>query len=247
MRAHLRLVSCAALAIAGTASAQSGPVPNAFAPEITASARGEVRQPADRAWVNFSVETRDGLAAQAGALNSQQTSRLLEALKAAGVASSDIVTSGYNVSQNYEGEGRPRPAGFIARNSIRVTVSKLDNVGRIIDAGLGGGATQVYTMQLGPIDSNDARRRALALAVADARRDAEAMAVAAGGSLGRLISLTSTSSPMMREAPMNDMIMGGMVTSASGYSGPTPFTPREVTISAIAFGRWEFIPASKQN
>jgi uncharacterized protein YggE len=155
-----------------------------------------------------------------------------------------MVTSGYNVSQNYESErnGAQRPNGFIARNSIRVTVSHIETVGRVIDAGLAGGATQVSVTQLGPTDSNDARRRALALAVADARRDAEAMAAAAGGTLGRLISLTSNSSSMPMEM-MNRAVITGAV--AGGYNGPTPFSPREISIWAIAQGRWEFIPGTK--
>lgn len=210
-------------------------------------ARGEVRLPADRAWVNFSIDTRHSSAAEAGRLNSQATAALLEGLKSSGVAAADIVTSGYNVSQNYENDKNRgmRPSGFIARNSIRVTVSKVENIGLVIDAGLAGGAMQVSVMQLGPTDSNDARRRALALAVAGARRDAEAMATAAGGSLGRLIQLTSFSggAPMLREMDYNQVV----ATSAGsgGYNGPTPFSPREITISAVATGRWEFVPGVK--
>ncbi len=241
------IVLALAAITAGDASAQvqsQGPTPNAFAPEISTSASGYVRLPADRAYVDFSVDTRNPSAAEAGKQNSLRTVTLMDALKNAGVAQADIVTSGYNVSQNYESEGNrsPRPAGFIARNSIRVTVAKVENVGRVIDAGLAGGAMQVSVMQLGPVDTNDARRRALALAVADARRDAEAMAAAAGGSLGRLIQLTSFSSPspMMREMSYNQVV--SVTGVAGGYNGPTPFSAREITISATAMGRWEFVP-----
>lgn len=232
---------------AANVRAQQGPVPNAFAPEISTMARGEVRVAADRAWVNFAIDTRNASAAEAGRQNSQKTVALIDALKKAGVEQSDIVTSGYNVSQNYENEGNRgmRPSGFIARNSIRVTVSKVENVGRFIDAGLAGGAMQVSVMQLGPTDTNDARRRALALAVADARRDAETMASAAGGSLGRLIQLTSFSAtnPMMREMDFNQVVATGAVSG--GYNGPTPFSAREITIAATATARWEFVPGAR--
>ena len=239
-------LACALSITAGIgANAQAGPVPNVNAPEISTMARGEVRVLADRAYVNFSIDTRNASAAEAGRQNSQRTVALIDALKNAGIAQTDIVTSGYNVSQNYESEGNrtPKPSGFIARNSIRVTVSKVENVGRIIDAGLAGGAMQVSVVQLGPSDTNDARRRALALAVADARRDAEVMASAAGGSLGRLIQLTSYSSatPMLREMAYNEV----SAQVAGGYNGPTPFSAREITISATAQGRWEFILGTK--
>lgn len=230
---------------AGVVNAQNqpqGPIANAFAPEIATSAWGSVRLTADRAYVNFSIETRDGSAAEAGKQNSQRTVALIDALKNAGITQSDIVTSGYTVSQSYESDRKSasRPSGFIAQNSIRVTVAKVENVGRIIDAGLAGGAMQVSVTQLGPVDSNDARRRALALAVADARIDAQAMAVAAGGSLGRLISVSSFSSPapMMRDM-MNQAVITG--TASGGYNGPTPFTAREIIISANALCRWEFV------
>lgn len=242
------IVCTVAFFAASAVNAQTQPqgsIPNAFAPEISTSAWGYVRLPADRAYVDFSIDTHNPSAAEAGRQNSQRTVALLDALKDAGVAQSDIVTSGYTVSQNYESEGNrsPRPAGFIARNSIRVTVPKVENAGRVIDAGLAGGAMQVSVTQLGPVDTNDARRRALALAVADARNDAQTMATAAGGSLGRLISLTSFSSaaPMMRD--MNQVVLTG--AASGGYNGPTPFSVREITISATAMGRWEFVPGLK--
>jgi uncharacterized protein YggE len=239
----------AVASIASGASAQTGPIPNANAPEISTMARGDVNLLADRAYVNFSIETRNASASEAGRMNSQRTVTLIDALKNAGVAQSDIVTSGYSVEQDYESDGKrsPRPVGFVVRNSIRVTLAKVENVGRIIDAGLAGGAMQVSVLQLGPADTNDARRRALALAVEAARRDAEAMATAAGGSLGRLIQLTSYTAPtqMARELAYNQIVVTGAATG--GYNGPTPFSAREITISATAQGRWEFIPADKRD
>jgi uncharacterized protein YggE len=141
----------------------------------------------------------------------------------------------------------PRQNSFVATNSVRVELRKLDDVGRIIDAGLAGGATQVSTLQLGPQETGDARRRAIALAVADARQDAEALARAAGGSLGVLLSLATTNVGM---APGTDLMQYEYMQAARSYAGgvafATPFNPREVTIAAMVYARWQFIPGSSR-
>lgn len=237
-------IACTLTVVFATVSrAQSqGPVPNAFAPEISVSGRGEVRQPADRVLVSFSVETRDPSASAAATANSRRMASMSTALQSAGVAKTDIVTAGYSVRQEMQHDprtGRPQNSGFVASNSVRVEVRKLDEIGRIIDAGLSGGATQVLTSQLGPLDPGDARRRALELAVVEARREAETIARAAGGTLGRLIFLTSSPSniPMYR----GDMMQEVQLSATAGGS-VTPFSPREIVIGATAMGRWEFIP-----
>src|SRR5205814_7541940 len=91
----------------------------------------------------------------------------------------------------YSGGGR-RPNGFLARNAVRIELRGVADVGKLIDAALSGGATEVSPPEFLPPNPGEARDRALALAVADARQDAETIARAAGGSVGRLIYLSSS-------------------------------------------------------
>jgi uncharacterized protein YggE len=154
---------------------------------------------------------------------------------------------GYNVGQNFEPPPEPRtspqrvPSGFIARNSIRAEVKRLDDVGKVIDAALAGGATEISTVQFLPPTSENARREALATAVREARQDAEVIARAAGGSLGRLLSMNSTgSSPAFNQGYFGDM-SGSIQIRGAG----TSLMPRDLLVAAQVYGRWEFVPGPR--
>lgn len=227
-------------AISETLSAQSGPVPNAHAPEIVSAGRGDTTIAPTSAVFTVSVTTRAATAARAAAENAQRLASTLSWLRSQGLAPGDLTTVGYSVGQHYEEQrGRQTPAGFVARNTVRVEVRRLDDLGKVIDAALTGGATEISSPQFLSTHLREGRRAALAEAVREARADAEAIARAAGGSLGRLISANSgVSSPMFRAA-------GGEVMLAGGVSGgPTHIMPRDLAVSAQVTVRWEFIPGA---
>ena len=223
--------------IAEVATGQSGPVPNAHAPEVTASGQGEVKVTPTSSSVLISVTTRAPTAAQAAADNAARLESTLKALRAIGLAANELTTAGYSVGQNYEmTRDSPRvPAGFIARNTIRAEVRRLEDLGKVIDAALAGGATEIAGVQYSSANSQEARRTALASAVREARADAEAIARAAGGSLGRLISLSSSGIPRQAGSMAYEVEFAPMARG-------TTITPRDLTISALVIGRWEFLP-----
>ncbi len=154
-----------------------------------------------------------------------------------------VVTSGYNLTQTYDYPKNqpPRVSGFSARNTIRAEVRRLDDLGKVIDAAINAGATDVSSIQYLASSTDEARRNALSTAVQQARSDAEVMARAAGGRLGRLISVSSSgvSQPIaIRGATLESVT----VTAAGGYAGPpTPINPGELNVVAFVFTRWEFV------
>ena len=81
----------------------------------------------------------------------------------------------------------------------------------------------------------DARRSALKDAFDEARRDAEAMATAAGGSLGRVVLMSNTYTPTQIAEDTYARIAGGVAQSS------TLMRPSELTVTANATVRWEFI------
>jgi uncharacterized protein YggE len=185
--------------------------------------------------VNFIVQARGQTAARAASENSRLVASTMQALAAAGRKPGDISNSQYNVGVDYDGKGKP--GGFLASNTIRVEVANIEDIGRVIDAGLAGGATQVASTQYLGDGMEEARRNALKAAVDEARQDAEAMAAAAGGQLGRLLSLTSagTGGP-----PIGDAYLASAV--ATGGLIPTVIRPGDLVVAAAASGRWEFVP-----
>ena len=228
------LLTACLISSAGAQITVSGP--SAREPEITAIGRGETHLPPTFAVVMIAVSTRAGSATEAASQNAAKVSSALSSLRGAGVAAEDLSNEGYNVEQAYNEKNQR--SGFTARNSIRVRVLRVDDVGKIIDAALAGGATDITSVVFGAASIEDARRSAMTEAVRQARADAEILASAAGGRLGRLISLSASSGlppgygPYMVEARLTSAIA----------SVPTTLSPRDLLVSAQASGRWEFVP-----
>lgn len=221
--------------------AQAAPVPNAHAPEIVSLGRGDTTIAPTSAAFSVSVTTRGASAAQAAAENAKRLESTLSWLRSSGLAPADITTAGYSVGQYYDEQRDKRtPAGFVARNTVRVEVRRLDDLGKVIDAALTGGATEISAPQFLSTNISQARRTSLAEALREARSDAEAIARAAGGTLGRLISATSgVSSPMFR-----DSYGEVMLTSGGAPRVPTNIMPRDLSVAAQVTARWEFIPGA---
>lgn len=204
--------------------------------EIAVTGRGEAILTPDRAVVVATVVTSASSAASAANDNARIVSEVMSRLRAAGYTDRQVTNGGYSLGQDYENGDRRRPRGFVARNSIRVEVPRINDVGKVIDTSIGAGATEISPIQfLGP-DMPGARRNALRSAVEEARRDAETLAQAAGGSLGRLLSLsTLPAQPMYRE-------LSAVVVTGVASSSATELRPNDITVSATASARWEFIP-----
>jgi uncharacterized protein YggE len=248
MRARyvLALSSCL---LSATAAAQ---LPNQANrdPELTANGRGETRLTPDYAYVTIGVTNQASNAVEAASENSKRFDAILAALRSYGLTDRDLLTSRYNLEQNYEYQKNqvPKLSGFTARSTIRAEVRRLADLGSIIDASVARGATNILGVQFLATNTDDARRSAMTEAVRQAKLDADAMARAARGSLGRLLSLNSggVSQPIAIRGASNQL-EGMVVTSAQAGGGPPPTTiaPGELIVSAQVFGRWEFVPASR--
>ena len=108
---------------------------------------------------------------------------------------------------------------------------------------MNGGAGEINSVQFGAPNIEEARRAAMTEAVKQARADAAVLASAAGGTLGRLITLSSSSS---FPPGYGSYQMESVAVLTSGSSVPTVISPRDLTVSAQALGRWEFIPGTSR-
>jgi len=206
-------------------------------PQISTSANGEARVQPDRATIMFAVETRAQTAAKAGADNAKRQKAVIDSLRKQGISESQISTTGYSVAPEMRYDGKqPQVVGYVARNAVRAEVGKIDQVGTLIDAALAAGANVVSSLRFYSSKSDEARKAALADAVAKARSDAEAMARAAGGSLGGLLELSTSGSvrPMGEEFAMARM--------AAADATQTSIEPGEQTVTVFVSARWAFVP-----
>lgn len=215
-------------------------------PDVVTSATGEARVTPDRAQIFIGVQTRAATAAQAGTDNARKTRAVIDAVKARGIPAEQIATSEYNLYPEYdqreqprEGPQTPRVIGYVVSNTVRIEVRRLDQVGAIIDAALAAGANMVNTIQFSASNVDAARRSALAEAVSRARGDAEALAKAAGGSLGALLEL-NTQSPPVRPVFGGERVM--MRDAAAVVQ--TPIEPGQQTLTVWVSGRWAFMPGA---
>jgi uncharacterized protein YggE len=206
-------------------------------PEVETVGTGQRRVVPDRANVHLFVESKAPSAAAAAAQNGRAVQAVRDTLRRVGLDSA-ATTSSYNVGPNYEPNperGEPRRSGYAARTVLRVRLTRLDQVGRVIDAGLAKGATGVENVWFEASTAEQERRAALAEAAVAARRDAEALARALGGSLGALLSTSTVGAFDPRRINM----MMGETAMARG----TQITPSELLISAAVVTRWQFVPA----
>jgi uncharacterized protein YggE len=241
---RLMLVSMLVGAAPLAAQQPAQPSPAWRGPDLVTSATGEARVTPDRAQIFIGVQTRAATAAQAGADNARKTRAVIDAVKARGIPAEQIATSEYNLFPEYdhreqprEGPQTPRVIGYVANNTVRIEVRRLDQVGAIIDAALAAGANMVNTIQFFASNVDAARRTALAEAVARARGDADALAKAAGGTLGSLLEL-NTQTP-----PVRPMYGGERAMLRAGAADvQTPLEPGQQTLTVWVSGRWAFVP-----
>jgi uncharacterized protein YggE len=208
-------------------------------PRIVTTGEAQVRVTPDRATILIGVQTRATTAATAGAQNARIQKAILDTLKALGLGADQLATQNYSVNpeMQYPPAGGPgRVVGYTVSNVVRAELKKIEQVGSVVDASLAKGANQINSVQFSASTANEARRTAMADAVRDARADADALARAAGGTVGPVIEITSSSPPIR---PMfADMAMRSVAKEAV----QTPIEPGEQVISANVSVVWQFIP-----
>ncbi len=236
-------VAALLIGAAGVAEGQAGGSPPP--PQIVTQGRSEVEVAPDRAELRLSVETRAATGAEAGRQNAQIVAAVLDTLRRGfGLTDRDLVTLGYMLQPQmvYPRDGSaPRVDGYIATNTVRVRTSTIERVGGMIDASLRKGATNISGLTFSATGTDDARRTALAAAVEQARKDAEAMAIAAGGRLGPLLELLNQEMEFRSPAPM----MMAMEAKAMTDGGPTQIQAGEQTVVARVSARWVFQPGAR--
>jgi uncharacterized protein YggE len=209
-------------------------------PQIVTSAQGEVRMSPDRASVSIGVQSRAATAADAAAQNARKQRAVIDAIKAKGVPAEQIGTSSFNVipetQYDREGKAAPRTTTYLVSNVVNVELRKIDQVGPVIDAALGAGANQINSLSFGVTAADSARRVALMAAVTKSKGDAEAMARAAGGSLGQLLELTAS------EMYMPPQPMMAQMKTVSGAAESMPIEAGQEVIRASVVARWQFVP-----
>jgi uncharacterized protein len=219
----LALVALAGCGTATTAltAAQGGGVTNT----VTASGTGTAQGAPDTAEMYFGVTKTSPNAKTALDEASKAAEQIAAAVKKAGVAAKDIQTQDVSVyPQSAEQNGEQVITGYQASLSVKVKVRDIAKLGDVISAANDAGSNSISGPSFTIADPSPYRAKAINAAVADARKSAEAMAAAAGKSVGDVVSMSSSDV---------GMVPGPMYSAAdSAGAAKVPIEPGQLDISA---------------
>lgn len=216
-------------------------------PSLTVSGDGESRVAPDEATVRLGVLTQAPTARAAQEQVNRTANAILEAVRRLGVTAEQIQTSDLSLSpvyaQNRPGNdnAEPRITGYQANNVVTVRLQKLEQVGPVIDAGLGAGANRLEGVAFGLRNDRAARAEALTAAVAEAQAKAQALARALKV---RLVQILDVGEGGLRVAPQ-PYTKGRMMVQAEAMSD-TPVSAGQVGVSATVTVHWEIAPCPAQ-
>jgi uncharacterized protein len=199
----LGLIALALLCGAPAAARAQEPLSNV----VVVRGSATVRRAPDQATVVVAVEARARSPRDAQRLNADGMAAVVTRITGLGIARDALRTVGARLEQEYDtANGRRTPKGFVARNTLEITVSDVARAGEIADAAVQAGATAIDGIQFDLKDRAAAEREALRLAVADARARADAAAAGAGRAIDRIVKIedegvaVAPPRPMMRAA-----------------------------------------------
>jgi uncharacterized protein YggE len=203
MKTLLAGIALAAVVLVGGASAATT-ASGTDTRTVTVNGTGSVDAVPDQASFSFTVQTKAATAAAALARNGADTSAVIAAVKGAGVAAANIQTSQVSLDPVMSSDGTSVVA-FTASDTITASSLAVAKAGAVVDAAVGAGATNVYGPSL-TLSSQDALyAKALKAAVAQAKTKAQALADAAGQTLGAVVNIVegggSTPIPFAKAAP----------------------------------------------
>jgi uncharacterized protein YggE len=261
-----RLLPLALLAAAlplPAAAQIAGPLP-AIAPGntlLTVTAEGRsLRQP-ELAVFTAGVTTNGKTAGEALAENSRAMSRVIAALKAAGIAERDIQTSNLSISPIYSDPNRdammaarvngtqyvPLPPeqqvariiGYNATNQVSVRQRKLGDYGKVIDTLVSAGANQVNGPAFQMDDPDPALDEARVAAMKKARQRAEHYARAAGLRVARVVSISESGGYY---SPPPVIFARAASMESAPPPPPAPVQPGELQMTANVTVLYELTP-----
>ncbi|MBN6152028.1 SIMPL domain-containing protein [Xanthomonas sp. AmX2] len=220
------------LALGGTMSAHAQTATPGYAVPsdgtlLSIAAQAEARRTPDVATLSAGVVTQaaDGNAAMRQ--NAEQMTKLMGAIRGAGIADKDIQTSGVNLNPQYKyaDNQAPQITGYQASNTVSLKVRDIARLGKVLDALAAQGANQIN----GPSFEIDEPEPLYDQARLEALKKAQARAQTYARSLGlRVRRIVSISEGGGGGAPPMPMMRAMAMDKAQAE---TPVAPGETTVS----------------
>ena len=167
-------------------------------PVIELAVTETVKARPDLATVGAGVTTQAPTAVEAMRLNANAMDAVVQRIKALGIAAEDIQTTGINLGAQYDYD-QPRQRqvfrGYQASNRVSVILRKVPDTGRVLDALVAAGATDISGPSFSIDDDSGPRAQARKAALDKAKSQAEDLAKWAGYSGVRLLQVSELINP----------------------------------------------------
>lgn len=231
MRKALPILLLAGLVLGACA----GTAPQPGQRTIIVTGTGTTRVSPDIAVVSLGVQTQGADVGRAVSENNRRARAVTDALVEQGVAAEDMRTVNFYVSSQQLFDPMGLPTGettYTVDNTILFTLRAPDKLGEVLQVALRVGSNSVQSVSFSVADPSVPMDEARQLAVADAQRQAEQLAAAAGASLGEVLSIGEGGNvvPIYYEAPAFGK--GGGGGGVPVESGTLEF-PAQITLTYI--------------
>ncbi|MGD9665291.1 MAG: SIMPL domain-containing protein [Novosphingobium sp.] len=181
-------------------------------PVVELSVNETVKVKPDLVNVGAGVSTLAPTAVQAMQQNAREMDSVIAKIKALGIVKEDVQTTGINLNAEYDYNQSLRKQvfrGYRASNQVQVTLRKVEDTGKVLDALVAAGATDINGPSFSVEDDSAAKAQARKAAMKHAYDQAMEYAQFAGYSGVRLLEVSEsiTSSrpmPMMRTMAVQD-------------------------------------------
>jgi len=197
---------------------------------ITASGTGSVIGTPDRAQVSLAVETENVDVKVAQAENAAIMTKVMDALKAAGIPKDALKTTGYTIYPVYEDIKFPaqKIRAYHVTNTLTVTLHDVSRTGEVIDIGVANGINQANSIQflLSDEQAQVLRTEALKEATGRAAADAQTVATALG------VNITAVKTVEVGQGYTPVLFQNYAKSDMAAGSAPTPIQPGDVTVTA---------------
>ena len=174
--------------------------------------------------ISAGVTSEAQTAVEAMRINAREMNAVIERIKALGIDSDDIQTSGINLAAQYDYDQATRRQvfrGYQASNRVSVTLRDVKRAGEVLDALVAAGATDIGGPSFSLDDDTQARAQARKAAFAKAQKQAEEYARWSGFTGVRLLEVSES---IMTNRPIAYAEADSRLASRAS-AAPTPVEP----------------------
>jgi len=199
---------------------------------VTVNGTGFAEVEPDRATLRMSIVAREPTLAAAQKAAADVTNKVLKMTDQMDIDRDQVDTTGASVRPDYRWNREKEEQelrGYIAERQITVEIEDLEKLGAVIEGAVGTGVNQVSPPQLDSSKRKETYRRALRVAVADAKANASELADSLGVGLGQVISVNTGSNAPRPPVPYAAGVRAMAVESDAGES----YNPADLSFNAV--------------